>query len=102
MSTGRMDLTTQEQAHLRSVLRYLRLRAGTWAPVAKALHIKDTSLSRVVAGGCVSASLAFRVARLVRAPIDEVVDGRFPPTCPHCGAPADPQCAKVDAGSAQP
>ena len=33
--------------------------------------------------------IAFRVARLAKVGVDDVLAGRFPPpgTCPHCGAP---------------
>jgi hypothetical protein len=37
--------------------------------------------------GPVSASMAFRVARLAGVTVDDVLVGKFPPpgTCPHCG-----------------
>lgn len=33
------DLDEKEQKHVRTALRFLRQRAGTWVAVAKALHL---------------------------------------------------------------
>jgi hypothetical protein len=81
------DLSTQEQAHVRAALRFLRVRCGGWALLGKALRFKRTSLSKVSRGYSVSASLAVRVARLARVGVDDLLGGKFPPagTCPHCG-----------------
>ncbi len=84
------DLTKEEQAHVRTALRYLRARGGGWAPVIKVLRYP--SLSGVMAGRPVSASLAFRVARLAGVPVDDVITGRYPApgTCPYCGHKVEP------------
>jgi plasmid maintenance system antidote protein VapI len=84
------DLTTQEQAHVRATLRYLRARCGgrSWEPLGKALRLKADSLSKVAAGRRgVSAGLAVRVARLARTGIDDLLAGRSLPlgACPNCG-----------------
>jgi hypothetical protein len=80
-------LTTEEQAHVRAALRFLRARCGGWAPLAKVLRFKRTTLGRVANGRTVSASVAFRVARLAKVGVDDVLAGRFPPAgaCPYCG-----------------
>jgi hypothetical protein len=83
------DLTPGEQAHVRTALRFLRARCGTWGNVAKALRVAQSMLANVNVGRRnVSARLAFRVARLAGVGVDEVLTGRFPApgTCPHCGA----------------
>jgi len=82
------DLTAQEQTHVRTVLRFLRLRCGTWAAVSKALNLAEITIGNVVSGRrSVSPLLAFRVARLTKVSVDDVLTGRFPApgTCPHCG-----------------
>ena len=82
------DLTTQEQTNVRTALKFLRARCGGWEPLAKTLGTKISSLSHAVGGSrAVSASIAFRVARLARVPVDDVLAGRYPGvgTCPYCG-----------------
>ena len=85
------DLTLTEQKHVRTALRYLRRRVGAWAPVADALHVAYDTLEKVVnERRGVTASLAFRVARLAGVPIDDVLEGRYlPGACPRCGFVAD-------------
>lgn len=87
------DLTVEEQTHVRTALKFLRSRCGGWAPLAKALHFKNTTVANVANGRSVSAALAFRVARLGRVTVDDVLAGRFPApgTCPHCGHHEAPQ-----------
>lgn len=82
------DLTSDEQEHVRRALRFLRVRCGGWAALAKVLRftrgtVQDAGLNQ----GAVSASLAFRVARLTKMSIDDVLGGKFPPpkACPNCG-----------------
>jgi hypothetical protein len=81
------DLTKDEQKHVRAAMFFLKTRYGGWGPLAVLLHMKFTTLSRAANGGSVSASLAFRVARVAQVPVDDVVAGRFPGegTCPMCG-----------------
>lgn len=75
-------LTVAEQGHVRNALRFLRLRAGTWEALAKALHA-----SKWTVRGSASASMAVRVARLAGVGVDDVLTGNYPPpgTCAHCG-----------------
>jgi hypothetical protein len=83
------DLTAKEQDNVRVALRFLRARCGTWATVAKALHVHGKTVSSVACGHKpVTALLAFRVARLAGVGVDEVLNGTFPPAgaCPLCGA----------------
>jgi len=81
------DLTSKEQANVRAALRFLRARCGGWVPLGKALGIKDTTASSVAGRGTVTASVAFRVARLAGVGVDGLLAGAFPPAgaCPHCG-----------------
>ena len=86
------DLTSKEQANVRAALQFLRSRCGGWEPLAKALGFKDVTLRAAARGGNVSASVAFRVARMASVTVDDVVAGRFPEpgTCPHCGHKREP------------
>ena len=59
------DLTDKEQRAVRTALRFLRLRVGAWAPLAKALRYEYDSVQKVAAGKkAVTPALALRVARL--------------------------------------
>jgi hypothetical protein len=82
------SLTLDEQTRVRTALRFLRSRCGTWALVAKALGINETSLQNVIYGKRgVSGDVAVRVARFAKVSVDDVLSGRFPAkdACPHCG-----------------
>lgn len=81
------DLTATEQTNVRSALRFLRARCGTWAAVSKALRFGDSTVGNIIGGRAVSPLVAFRVARLAKVSVDDVLAGRFPPAgaCPHCG-----------------
>lgn len=81
------DLTAAEQKAMRTALRFLYTRCGTWAVAADALHLHEGTLRNVMSGRPVSASLAVRVARFLGASIDDLLAGRYPPpgTCPFCG-----------------
>jgi hypothetical protein len=82
-----LDLTTTEQTNVRTALRFLRSRCGTWANVGKVLGYNQTALANVASGRPVSPALAFRIARFAKVAVDDVLAGRFPAagTCPHCG-----------------
>ena len=81
------DLTPKEQEHVRSALRFIHAKCGTWANTAKALRSPVGTLRHVTGGGTASASIAVRVARFGAVGVDDVLAGRFPPpgTCPVCG-----------------
>jgi hypothetical protein len=86
------DLTAQEQTHVRTALRFLRARCGTWAAVGKALRLSESGIANINAGQRgVGPVIAFRVARLAKVSIDDLLSGRFPApgTCPHCGHRAE-------------
>lgn len=85
------DLDEKEQRHVRTALRYLRLRVGAWGPVAKVLRYQYDSIEKVVNGRRpVTPTLAIRVARLANVGIDDLLAGRhLPGACPHCGHPLD-------------
>lgn len=77
VATG--DFTAKEVTHLRAALRFLRLRCGTWAILAKALRLKDTTLANIAGGHKpVTATLAVRIAKFARVGVDDVLTGRFP------------------------
>ena len=81
------DLTAAEQTNVRTALKFLRSRCGTWAAVSTALRLGESTTSNVAGGATVSPLVAFRVARLAKVSVDDVLGGRFPApgTCPHCG-----------------
>lgn len=81
------DLTLTEQKHVRTALRYLRHRVGTWAPLAKALHCATETAKKAASGhDNVSARLAFKVARVAGVSMDDLLEGRYlPGACPKCG-----------------
>jgi hypothetical protein len=84
----RSDLTAAEQTNVRTALKFLRTRCGSWVALAKVLGIGELSLASVMhSRRAVSASLTFRVARLAKVSVDDVLAGRFPAegTCPYCG-----------------
>ncbi len=82
------DLNEEEQQRVRAALHYLRRCVGGWKPMADALGYRPNSLEKVAnsRGRAVTASLAFRVARLVDIGIDDLLGGRYRPgACPRCG-----------------
>lgn len=85
------DLTLTEQKHVCTALRALRRKLGTWAPVADALHFSPDTVRKVIGGRYpVTASMAFRVARLAGVSVDDLVAGRYlQGACPRCGYVAD-------------
>ncbi len=58
-----------------------------WAPIARALHFEESTLQHASRDRIVSATLAFRVARLAKVSVDDLLAGKFPSpgTCPRCG-----------------
>lgn len=92
MSRAKSDLTPQEQTNVRAAIRFLHARCGGWVPLGKILRINDCALSHIARREPVSASVAFRVARLAKVSIDDLLAGRYPPpgACPHCGHVKDP------------
>ncbi len=81
------DLTLTEQKHVRTAMRVLRRQLGTRTDLAKALQYTPLTIRHVLDGTSgVSASMAFRVARLAELPIDDLLAGRcLPGACPRCG-----------------
>jgi hypothetical protein len=97
-------LTAQEQGHVRTALRYLHARSGTWLLVAKIVGgVKESTVSRVAQGHkAASSDVAVRVARAVKVAVDDVLSGRFPApgACPHCGQiPPKPDPAREFGGA---
>jgi hypothetical protein len=88
---SKTDLTKEEEKRVRAALQFMRVRLGGWEPLSKVLGFKQESLSHIANDRTVTASLAFRLARLVKVPVDDLLAGRFPApgTCPNCGHVAD-------------
>jgi hypothetical protein len=81
-----------EQENVRSLIRVLRLRLGNWTSVERALPLSHGMRVDVMAGRYeVSASVAFRVAKVFDVSLYHVLAGTaLPPgTCRHCGRPSD-------------
>jgi hypothetical protein len=54
-----------DMVRIRTALRFLRLRVGAWAPLAKALRYEWDSIQKVATGKkAVTPALALRVARV--------------------------------------
>lgn len=81
------DLTDQEQQHVRTAIKFLRIRSGTYESLARVLKFRSQTIRHSADGDLVSASLAFRIARLADVTVDDLLKGKFPPkgTCAHCG-----------------
>jgi hypothetical protein len=83
-----LDLTEQEQENVRNVLYFLRIRLDGWKYLGKLLHFDETTIIHVANGRrAVCASMAFRVGRVVKVSIDDLLAGKFPQPgeCPRCG-----------------
>lgn len=86
------DFTAKEVAAVRGALRFLHLRCGTWAVLARAIGFKASTLTKVAGGHkTVTATLTVRIAKFAKVGVDDVLAGRFPAqgTCPHCGHVAE-------------
>jgi hypothetical protein len=58
----------------------LRVKLGGWPSIQRALPVSDNMLWLAVSGRAeVSATLAYRVAKLIDAPISVVLTGTAPP-----------------------
>lgn len=87
------DLTPQEQTNVRTALKFLRSRCGTWETLAKALRLAETTVSETASVRRTPSPLVvFRVARFAKVSVDDVLAGKFPApgTCPHCGHCEEP------------
>ena len=83
-----LDLTREEQEHVRNALHFLRVKLGGWRYLTKLLHFEEMTLIQSGNGTrTVTASMAFRIARVVGVPVDDLIHGKFPEpgTCPRCG-----------------
>jgi hypothetical protein len=91
VTAGRFDqvqVLPHEHAHTLAALRFLRVRVGNWALLAKALGFEKNTMFNVKKGtNEVSTNMAYRVSRLAGVPFDDVTSGRYPVKgmCPHCG-----------------
>lgn len=82
------DLSAEEEFNVRAALRFLHFQCGGWKPLSKPLRYSHSALSKVMGGGrAVTANLVFRIAKLAKIGVDDILSGRYPPpgTCPNCG-----------------
>jgi len=93
-------LTAQEETHIRTALRFLHTRCGTWELASKTLGMATSSSVAKMAQGHMAPSpgMAVRIARVVKVPVDDILGGRFPErgACPHCGQPMPKPLAGAD------
>jgi hypothetical protein len=83
------ELTPDEQKRVRAALVFMYRRLGSWEALARAMGMKEHTVvySARSANHPPTAATAIRVARTARVPIDDVLDGKWPPkgACPLCG-----------------
>ena len=82
-----LDMTIQQQEHVRNALYFLRAKFGSWRPLARALHYEEQTMVQCAnATRGIAAGMAFRVARFVNVTIDALLSGKFPEpgVCPRC------------------
>ncbi len=82
------DLTDEERANIRRAFRTLRFRFGTYEEIAKALGTSVQSVTRACgARARPTVALAFRAARVLGVPVEDIISGRWPAAgaCPTCG-----------------
>jgi len=82
------DLSTKEEGHVRTALKFLRVRVGAWKVLSKSLRFHESTLAGVAAGRkAVSGTMAVRIAKFAKVGVDDILNGRFPAagTCPYCG-----------------
>ena len=96
----RGDLSATEQEHVREALKHL-MHAGV-GPLAKGTRIKANTLKHVAYGRSPSAKLVLRLARFAGVPVDDLLNGKFPPRCPTCGQRIDQAAAPALAAEDTP
>jgi len=82
------DLSLDEQERVRNAIIRVRLQFGGLKMLAQVLHFDHTTLIHVCKERrAVTASMAFRLARLIGVGIDDLLAGKWPEpgTCPRCG-----------------
>jgi plasmid maintenance system antidote protein VapI len=68
------------QERVRLALKHLHVIMKQWKRLGVLMHLKPQTVKNAAHGyGCVSASIAFRVARMAGISVDELLAGRFPP-----------------------
>lgn len=82
-----LDLSAAEQEHVRNALYFMRAKFDTWRSIARLLHFEETTLVQSANGTrTVTASMAFRLARVANVKVDDLIAGRYPEPglCPRC------------------
>jgi hypothetical protein len=85
---GYRDLSRDEQRNVLDMLRALRARFGNWFSVERALPMSHSQRVEMTEGRAdVSATIAFRIAKLLEVSLHDVIQGVALPksTCLHCG-----------------
>jgi hypothetical protein len=91
----RNRLLPGEEENVRRAMTVLHLRFGNWTRVAKAIGAHRVTVERVLnIRRRATPAFAMRVARLLGAPLGDVLSGAFPgeAQCPMCGTIRDPSC----------
>jgi DNA-binding XRE family transcriptional regulator len=90
-------LSATEAINVRTALKHLHGKIGTWETLAKALRVKNTTASAVASGHKIaSPTLTFKIARFAKVGVDDVLQGRWPGSCcKNCGARLDEPDATV-------
>lgn len=84
----RIDLTLDEQANARRVVRLLLVKLGSWEAVAKAMETSHGTVHSIGSSRrSISAGFALRVARAAGVPMEDVISGAWPKpgACMMCG-----------------
>ncbi len=89
------DLNEIEQTNVRTALKFLHFRFGEWEALARVLKYQRKTMINIASGDVVTPTLAFRIARLVCVPLEDVLTGAFPSpgSCAYCGR--DPKGERI-------
>lgn len=96
------DVSEKEASAVRAGLHVLRLRTGSWDPLASALGYECDSLHKIaMAKRPVTAALVLRVARFAKVPVDAVLSGAWLPAgiCARCGRAPDDRVVAAPASA---
>lgn len=85
------ELDEKEQKHVRTALHYLRRKLGSWGPIGDGLRLSPVTIEKLANGRSrITAGTAFKLARLLDASVDALLEGRLlPGVCPRCGYSSD-------------
>lgn len=84
----RYELTPEEQTNVRTALRFLKTKCGTWTQVAAALGFSESMIWSIDHGRrSPSPIVVFNISRFAHVGVDEILRGTWPSPncCRHCG-----------------